>query len=171
MSKTLTHKDILKIVTSILNRDPVRVDKCYKRSLRQDYNPFTLRGIFMRRLCSLITDCFGGCKCVSVNVGGNQTVCKIDIDENVPSDGGIYKEYCKSVIWSNGREISPDKEITISIGNGCTLSIDDIKEPTYLRTYDENGKETAYIDNKDIKESNNQILILYKILEHLTSKG
>ena len=61
---------------------------------------------FIEDLGDLIADHFGGTRwCVGFDPGDNLGhTCAFLVNENVPDDGGVYKDYDTDVVWSKGVE-------------------------------------------------------------------
>lgn len=95
MSKLLTDRDMIDIV----RRAPTEID---------DQDSY-LR--FLDGLADLISDHFGGTHIPSgyyedmEQEGGTGYACFFKVDDTVPADGGIYKDYDTDVTWQGGKEL------------------------------------------------------------------
>jgi hypothetical protein len=58
---------------------------------------------FIEDLAGLITSHFGG-ELVGVDCSNDRMTAEIEINECVPADGWIYKDYDKNVVWQDGVE-------------------------------------------------------------------
>ena len=90
MAKILTDKEMIDIVRRAPNE--IEDSDAYRR--------------FLEELGNLIANHFGGERgTVTENPDdGLEYTCAFRINEKVPEDGGIYKEYDRDVIWIEGKE-------------------------------------------------------------------
>ena len=96
MAKIITDKELGKIISKAVN-DPGEIDceDAYRH--------------FLEDLADLVANHFGGCVgnvSEPSNIMEEWTV-SFSIDESVPADGGVYKDYDKGVMWLEGEEVAP----------------------------------------------------------------
>ena len=61
---------------------------------------------FLEDLGELLATHFGGTRgCVGCSDGDLGWSCGFRINECVPRDGGMFKDYDKDVVWNNGKEV------------------------------------------------------------------
>ena len=68
---------------------------------------------FLGSLAELITEYFGGTHnepFYNPDEPELQFGCAFDVNECVPGNGGIFKDYDKDVRWKDGREVEPAKK-------------------------------------------------------------
>ena len=90
MAKILTDKEVLEIVKKAVEDAAIDDMHTYER--------------FLQDLTVLVTDYFGGVPGTAGYDDGG-FYCPVHISEEVPCDGGIYKDYDTDVTWIDGKEI------------------------------------------------------------------
>lgn len=96
MAKVLTDKEMLDIVHRTIVGDEIDCADWYE--------------YFLKDLGELIAKYFGGVREVTGYAKGvlEDWVTSFNINECVPSDGGVFAKYDQKVTWRDGREISGD---------------------------------------------------------------
>lgn len=91
MAKILTDKEMVFIISNA----------CDKIDDKDQYMNF------LEDLGTIIADHFGGNKgTVDYNPDdGLSCTCAFHINENVPDDGGVFKQFDRDVIWKDGKEL------------------------------------------------------------------
>ena len=90
MSKIITDKELFDIVDRAINKDEIDCSDSYEH--------------FISDLGVLISTHFGGTYRNCGYLDDGQAFVSIDVDENVPDDGGVFKDYDTDVNWINGKE-------------------------------------------------------------------
>ena len=89
MAKIITDKELLEIVSKAINEDLIDDADTYLR--------------FLKDMTGVVADYFGG-KAGECGMEDGECHCAVHLSEEVPDDGGVYKDYDKDVIWKNGEE-------------------------------------------------------------------
>ncbi len=89
MAKILSDREMFQIVNTVINKDEIGDEIQYSD--------------FMRGLGELITKHFGG-EVKNSDYEGGEYYIAVHINDEVPADGGIYKDYDKDVTWKDGEE-------------------------------------------------------------------
>ena len=93
MSKVLTDKELAEIVTRLVGDD--------------GHDEFDAYEKFLGDLAELVTNHCGGYHFTTQFDPNDDLGWTVSIkpDENVPEDGGIYKDYDPDVTWKDGQEL------------------------------------------------------------------
>ena len=89
MAKIITDKEMFQIVNDVINKDEL-----------DDGTQYT---DFLRDLAGVIAKHFGG-KVGNSDYEGGKYYVAFHLNEEVPADGGIYKNYDKDATWKDGKE-------------------------------------------------------------------
>jgi hypothetical protein len=94
MAKILTDKEMGKII----------YDATHDESVIDDSDDYAT---FLEDLADLICEHFGGIHGFSATDYSGRLVCAIEfhVDEMVPADGGVFKDYDRDIIWKDGEEL------------------------------------------------------------------
>ncbi|MGB3945292.1 MAG: hypothetical protein WBK76_00430 [Candidatus Saccharimonadales bacterium] len=91
MAKVLTDRELASIIDDAINKDLIDCADSYEH--------------FLEDLSQLISKHFGG----TVHKIGkpDETMgwtTSFQVDENVPPDGGVFRDYDRDVVWLDGKE-------------------------------------------------------------------
>ena len=90
MSKILTDYELLDIVKAAIVGEEIDDRDTYIK--------------FLEDIADVVTDYFGG-EAGSADYEDEEYYVAIRVNESVPDDGGIYKDYDTDVTWIDGKEV------------------------------------------------------------------
>ena len=89
MAKILLDEEGLEIISDTINGTLIDDADTYKR--------------FLKDISSVVADYFGG-RVGSCDEEYGQYYCAFHLTEEVPDNGGVYRNYDTDVVWRNGKE-------------------------------------------------------------------
>jgi hypothetical protein len=151
MSKKLSIPDLTKIVTDLLESDIVDDRDDYRR--------------IVSSISNVIIDYCGGSLKKITEDKCEEWYVEIDINHDVPDDGGVYKDYDNSKKWEKGHEINISTEVVHPLKSGYSVAADRRDNPSYIRILNKKKEEITYIDKNNLSKSTKPLLTILNLID------